>query len=155
MKRLILAGLALAALTACEEQHGKAYPGMFSYGGPLDQPVTAPILGPGQRGTLFEDAGALEPGPNNQRALGRVVSTGEDELTVQTQDGRSLQLDMRANPDVTWQGAMISQEALQPGAWVRASYDETGGQPRAAQLEVLPPFEVQRLQQQGSQPQQR
>jgi colicin import membrane protein len=67
---------------------------------------------------------------------GEVVRADEKQLVLKADGQEELKLTIGPDTDILIQGREGSVTEIQQGTQVRASYDESGGQPRATRVEV-------------------
>jgi len=152
MKRLAI--LALFVAFGCSRPHGDAPESQYPPGGPIDarsnaaterslgsaEPPAEPEIEelevpyasaerenqPSDRydaggGPMLPSTGTLE------RVEGQVARTGENAVEVHPDDGSApVRVELRDQSTITWEGSVVSAEAIQPGARIRASIDEEG-----------------------------
>jgi len=134
MKRMLLAGLAIAMLAGCqnqqrsqEAQEGQAAGGTGGTGGGAMQ---------GQQAAGGSDSGRQMGQAQQQMAMGTITEVQEDQITVRTSDGEQMELTLDDSAQILMNGQPISRDRLQQGASVRAAYREQDGEMRVERLDV-------------------
>lgn len=155
--RLVRVGLAASAavlLAACQDRGGErqAQQGSQPQAG-REQPTggqqpsqaggsQASGTGSEATGTGSQSSGQAQGSTGQQASSqaktvsGEVVRADEKQLVLKPADGQELRLTLGPDTDILIQGREGTVTEIQQGTQVRASYDESGGQPRATRVEV-------------------